>query len=93
VPPQEYMRIERRSEWAEEINDWVIPNLEFTGNNIKAQKAQMKEGKGGSFKFLKENVLSLGEESEDEDYEAAATKRVNEAISSILMEEEEEMGM
>ena len=46
VPPQEYMRIERRSEWADEINDWVIPNLEFTGNNIKAQKAQMKEGKG-----------------------------------------------
>jgi len=28
------MRIERRSEWAEEINDWVIPNLEFTGNNM-----------------------------------------------------------
>ena len=93
VPPQEYMRIERRSEWADELNDWVIPNLEFTGNNIKAQKAQMKEGKGGSLKFLKENVLSLGEESEDEDYEAAATKRVNEAISSILIEEEEEMGM
>jgi hypothetical protein len=87
------MRIERRSEWADEINDWVILNLELTGNNIKAQKAQMKEGKGGSFKFLKENVLSLGEESEDEDYEAAATKRVNEAISSILMEEEEDMGM
>lgn len=88
------MRIERRSEWADEINDWVIPNLEFTGNNIKAQKAQMKEGKGGSYKFLKENnVLSLGEESEDEDYEAAATKRVNEAISSILMEEEAEMGI
>jgi len=36
VPPQEYMRIERRSEWADEINDWVIPNLEFTGNSIKA---------------------------------------------------------
>jgi hypothetical protein len=31
-------------------------------------------------------------ESEDEDYEAAATKRVNEAISSILLEEEAEMG-
>jgi len=53
----------------------------------------MKEGKGSQFKFLKENVLSLGEESEDEDYEAAATKRVNEAISSILMEEEEETGI
>jgi len=33
------------------------------------------------------------EESEDEDYEAAATKRVNEAINSILNEEEEEVGM
>jgi len=28
------MRIERRAEWADEINDWVIPNLEFTGNNM-----------------------------------------------------------
>ena len=34
VPAQEYMRIERRAEWADEINDWVIPNLEFTGNNM-----------------------------------------------------------
>ena len=34
VPAQEYMRIERRSEWADEIQDWVIPNLEFTGNNM-----------------------------------------------------------
>lgn len=37
--------------------------------------------------------MSLEDNSEDEDYEAAATKRVNEAISSILMEEEEEIGM
>ena len=55
----------------------------------------MKEGKGkpGQYNFLKENVMSIGEESEDEDYELAATKRVNEAISRILMEEEEEMGI
>jgi hypothetical protein len=33
------------------------------------------------------------DESEDEDYEAAATKRVNEAINSILNEEEEEAGL
>ena len=39
-----------------------------------------------------EQVLNMGEESEDEDFEAAATKRVNEAISSILIEEEEETG-
>jgi hypothetical protein len=29
------MRIERRAEWADGVNDWVIPNAEFTGNNIK----------------------------------------------------------
>jgi hypothetical protein len=91
MPTQEYMRIERRSEWADEINDWVIPNLEYTGNNIKIQKAQMKDGKG-DYGFLSEKVI-MDDNSEDEDYEAAATKRVNEAISSILMEEEEEMGM
>jgi hypothetical protein len=39
------MRIERRAEWNEDINDWTLPNLEFTGNNIKIQKAKRKEGK------------------------------------------------
>lgn len=37
--------------------------------------------------------MGEGENSEDEDYEAAATKRVQEAVQSILLEEEEEMGM
>lgn len=37
-----------------------------------------------------ENLLGF-EDSEDEDYEAEATKRVNEAINSILVEEEGEM--
>lgn len=95
VPTQEYMRIERRSEWADEINDWVIPNLEYSGNQIKKQKMQMKKESGGArpqYELLNDNVVSW-EDSEDEDYEAAATKRVNEAISSILLEEEEEMGM
>jgi len=46
VPAQEYMRIERRSEWCEDLQDWVIPNLEYTGNNIKIQKSKMKDGDG-----------------------------------------------
>lgn len=84
------MRIERRAEWSGDVNDWIIPNVEFTGNNIKIQKAKKKEGKDVPINhFLYENILNL-EESEDEDYEQAATKRVHEAISSILNEEEEE---
>jgi protease-4 len=43
---------------------------------IAAQKAKLKDGGGGQFNFLKEKVMSLEENSEDEDYEAAATKRV-----------------
>lgn len=35
IPAPEYMRIERRAEWADETNEWVLPNMEFTGNNIK----------------------------------------------------------
>ena len=90
IPAMEYMRIERRAEWADEINDWVIPNVEFTGNNIKIQKAKRKEGKeNAGHQFLYEHVLNM-EESEDEDYETAATLRVNEAINSILNEEGEE---
>lgn len=86
------MKIERRAEWSDQADNWSIPNIEFTGNNIKVQKAQTKEGRGGPKSFLYESLLNM-EESEDEDFEAAATKRVNEAISSILIEEEEETGV
>ena len=40
--------------------------------------------------FLQENIMNM-DESEDEDFEIAATNRVNEAISSILLEEEGDM--
>jgi kinesin family protein 3/17 len=74
IPAFDYMRIERRAVWEEEVNDWIIPNVEFTGNNIKIQKAKLKEGaKGhGGGHYLYEHVLNM-DESEDEDYEAAAT--------------------
>ena len=89
IPPQEHMRIERRAEWAEDINDWIIPNVEYTGNNIRIQKAKKKEGKSVN-NHLFDNILNLDGESDEEDFEQAATKRVNEAIGSILMEEDEE---
>jgi kinesin family protein 3/17 len=89
IPAFEYMRIERRAEWSDDINDWIIPNVEFTGNNIKIQKAKRKEGKDAFGNAFYEHVLNM-DESEDEDYEIAATQRVNEAINSILNEEEEE---
>ena len=43
-----------------------------------------------NFGCMGEQLLGF-EDSEDEDYEAEATKRVNEAITSILIEEEGEM--
>lgn len=92
IPAQEYMRIERRAEWSDDVNEWVLPNMEFTGNNIKISKAKKKEGKEVHNNFLFENILNM-DESDDEDYEIAATKRVNEAISSILNEEEETQEM
>ena len=89
IPPTEYLRIERRAEWDGETNDWVIPNVEYTGNNIAIQKAKKKEGKGGP-NLLFENILNFDESGDEEDFEQAATKRVNEAINSILVEEDEE---
>lgn len=47
IPALEYMKIERRAEWSKMHGDWLIPNVEFSGNNIKIQKAQKKEGKLG----------------------------------------------
>ena len=89
IPPHEYMRIERRAEWADSINDWIIPNVEYTGNNIAIQKAKKREGKAVNNQMF-ENILNLDGDSEEENFEEAATKRVNEAISSILIDEDEE---
>jgi len=82
------MRIEKRAEWADDINDWIIPNVQYTGNNIKIQKAKKKEGKTDNSLF--DNIMNLDGESDEEDFEQAATKRVNEAIKGILIEEDEE---
>ena len=68
IPPNEYMRIEKRAEWADDMNDWVIPNVEYTGNNIKIQKAKKKEGKAVNDKLF-ENILNLDGESDEEDFE------------------------
>lgn len=86
------MRIEKRAEWNDEVNDWEIPNVQYTGNNIKIQKAMKKEGKRVN-NVLFENIMNIEGESDEEDFEQAATKRVNEAISSILVEEDEETQM
>lgn len=86
----EYMKIEARAEWSPEENDWLIPNVEYTGNVLKEQKEQIKKASGKLGNGMGENLLGF-EDSEDEDYEAEATKRVNEAITSILVEEEGEM--
>lgn len=92
IPPIEYLRIERRAEWDSTTNDWQIPNIEYTGNNIIIQKAKKKEGKQIS-NLVFENILNFDDSDGEENFEEAATKRVNEAISSILVEEDEETQM
>jgi len=83
------MRIEKHAEWSEDVNDWIIPNVEFTGNSIQVHKDKKKGGKALN-NALFENILNLDGDSEEEDFEQAATKRVHEAINSILVEEDEE---
>jgi len=34
IPALEYMKIESRAQWAADSNDWIIPNVEYTGNNM-----------------------------------------------------------
>lgn len=38
IPASEYVKIERRAEWNDDMKQWLIPNLEYTGNNIKKNK-------------------------------------------------------
>lgn len=90
IPAMEYMKIEQRADWDQDVDAWVIPNVEFTGNNLKKQKDQHKKVQGKPGGPMMENLMGF-EDSEDEDYEAEATKRVNEAITSILIEEEGDM--
>ena len=89
IPATEYFRIERRAEWNDEANEWFIPNMEFTGNNLKTAKAKKKEGKQ-LHSLMYENILNFDDSDGEENFEEAATKRVNEAIGSILQEEDEE---
>lgn len=35
IPGSIYKRIERRAEWREDENQWVLPKVEYTGNNIR----------------------------------------------------------
>lgn len=34
IPALEYMKVESRASWDDEVNDWLIPNVEYTGNNM-----------------------------------------------------------
>lgn len=34
IPAQEYMKIERRAEWSDQANEWIVPNAQYTGNNM-----------------------------------------------------------
>jgi len=63
--------------------------MEYTGNNIKIEKAKKKEGKTVNHQMF-ENIMNLDESGDEEDFEQAATKRVHEAINSILVEEDED---
>jgi ADP-ribose pyrophosphatase YjhB (NUDIX family) len=93
IPAEEYVKIEKRAMWNEEMKEWQIPNLEFTGNNIKKNKKMQKEGKkieGLESNFLYEHILNFEDDSEEEDYKEAATQRVQNMINNILVEEGDE---
>ena len=94
IPATEYMKIERRSEFREDISEWTIPNLEFTGNNIKDNKAKKKKGEKIDAdlegNFLYDHILNFDEDEEEEDYKAAASDRVKSMISNIMVEEGED---
>jgi len=94
IPATEYMKIERRSVFREDINEWTIPSLEFTGNNIKDNKAKKKKGEKIDAdlegNFLYDHILNFDEDEEEEDYKAAASDRVKSMISNIMVEEGED---
>ena len=101
IPAAEYVKIERRAELNDPgqgatSTDWVLPNVEYTGNNIKKNKKMKKEGKqidGLESNFIYEHILNFEDDSEEEDYKEAASMRVKNMISNILVEEGEDEQM
>ena len=65
IPQNEYQIIERRALYDQEKQEFIIPNTEYTGNSIKAQKAanakKKKNGRPDSdYKDrVFENILNL----------------------------------
>lgn len=97
IPAAEYVKIERRAELSDagqnQVGEWIIPNEEYTGNNIKKNKKMKKEGKkidGLESNFIYEHILNFEDDSEEEDYKEAASQRVQNMISNILVEEGED---
>ena len=45
IPALEYMKIERRAEWSEPVNDWIIPNVEFSGKTLRCRKLRRRKVK------------------------------------------------
>jgi kinesin family protein 3/17 len=74
IPQEEANKIELRSVWSEEIDDWILPNLHLSGNSLRAQKpgssmglirptteyARMAKNFGDpNLRFRGDNVLDL----------------------------------
>ena len=91
IPAAEYMKIERRAEWRDDVKEWFLPNMEYTGNNIKVNKQKKKKGQKIDDElqnnFLYEHIMNFDEDEEEEDYKSAATDRVNSMINNIMYEE------
>ena len=91
IPANEYMKIEQGAQWFEDVKEWTVPSIEFTGNNIKINKNKKKKGEkidqDLENNFLYEHILNFNDDEEEEDYKSAATDRVQSMISNIMMEE------
>jgi ATP-dependent Clp protease ATP-binding subunit ClpC len=79
------------------IQDRNFPDKAFDALDESGSRAQIEEVVvPQSIESLEKKIEKIFQEKKkavaNQDYEAAATKRVNEAISSILLEEEAELG-
>lgn len=78
IPQEEIMHIERIARWDEESEEWSLPRLDLSGNNVRgpAEKNYKKKGKN------KKDI---------EEYDGMVMQKVQSTVQSILQEYNEEV--
>jgi len=81
IPNDEINKIELRAQWSEEIDDWILPNLQLSGNNLRARRPN-------SAFAVKRPIGHLDlDQAELDEFDGAMSQKIQETLNNALTEE------